>query len=218
MAKLKWKGGALLAPMPPVMVSCGDMERSNIITIAWTGIINTIPPKTYISVRPSRHSYNMIKEKGEFVINLTPASLIKSADYCGIYTGAKVDKFAKCGLTKEEANEVGCPMIAESPLSLECKVTEIVKIGTHDMFLADIVAVDVDETLLDKNGKLDLGRANLAAFAHGEYYELGKKIGRFGFSAEKEKGKSSKKTQIKIKSESNLLSLLVCFGLIICRM
>jgi len=194
MAKLKWKGGALLAPMPPVMVSCGDMERSNIITIAWTGIINTIPPKTYISVRPSRHSYNMIKEKGEFVINLTPASLIKSADYCGIYTGAKVDKFAKCGLTKEEANEVGCPMIAESPLSLECKVTEIVKIGTHDMFLADIVAVDVDETLLDKNGKLDLGRANLAAFAHGEYYELGKKIGRFGFTAvKKKKGSQAKK-------------------------
>ena len=194
MAKLKWKGGALLAPMPPVMVSCGDMENSNIITIAWTGIINTIPPKTYISVRPSRHSYNMIKESGEFVINLTPANLIKSADYCGIYTGAKVDKFAKCSLTKEEANEVACPLIAESPLSLECKLTEIIPIGTHDMFLADIVAVDVDEKLLDKNGKLDLGRANLAAFAHGEYYELGKKIGRFGFSAvKKKKGRPTKK-------------------------
>ena len=194
MAKLKWKGGALLAPMPPVMVSCGDMENSNIITIAWTGIINTIPPKTYISVRPSRHSYNIIKESGEFVINLTPASLIKSADYCGIYTGAKVDKFAKCGLTKEAANEVSCPVIAESPLSLECKVTEIIKIGTHDMFLADIVAVDVDEKLLDKNGKLDLARANLAAFAHGEYYELGKKIGKFGFSAvKKKKGSAPKK-------------------------
>jgi len=194
MAKLKWKGGALLAPMPPVMVSCGDMENSNIITIAWTGIINTIPPKTYISVRPSRHSYNIIKESGEFVINLTPASLIKSADYCGIYTGAKVDKFAKCGLTREAANEVSCPVIAESPLSLECKVTEIIKIGTHDMFLADIVAVDVDEKLLDKNGKLDLARANLAAFAHGEYYELGKKIGKFGFSAvKKKKGNPAKK-------------------------
>ncbi len=194
MAKQKWKGGALLAPMPPVMVSCGDMEKSNIITIAWTGIINTIPPKTYISVRPSRHSYNIIKESGEFVINLTPASLIKKADYCGIYTGAKVDKFAKCGLTKEAANEISCPLIAESPLSLECKVTEIIKIGTHDMFLADIVAVDVDEALLDKNGKLDLGRANLAAFAHGEYYELGKKIGKFGFSAvKKKKGSTQKK-------------------------
>ena len=99
MAKMKWRGGALIAPLPPVMVSCGDMEKSNIITVAWTGIINTMPPKTYISVRPSRHSYNIIKESGEFVLNLTPSKLIKSADYCGIYTGAKVDKFAKCSLT-----------------------------------------------------------------------------------------------------------------------
>lgn len=187
MSKIKWKGGALIAPLPPVMVSCGDMEKSNIMTVAWTGIINTIPPKTYISVRPSRYSYNIIKESGEFVINLTPSKIIKAADYCGIYTGAKVDKFAKCNLHKEEANEVKCPLIAESPLSLECKVTEIVPIGTHDMFLADIVAVDVDDSLLDKDGRLDLARAGLAAFAHGEYFELGKKIGKFGFSTNKKK-------------------------------
>ena len=187
MSKIKWKGGALIAPLPPVMVSCGSMEKSNIITVAWTGIINTIPPKTYISVRPSRHSYNIIKESGEFVLNLTPSSLIKSADYCGIYTGAKVDKFAKCNLTKEAATEVSCPLIAESPMSIECKVTEIIPLGTHDMFMADIVAVNVDESLLDKNGKLDLARAGLAAFAHGEYFELGKKIGYFGFSAAKKK-------------------------------
>ena len=187
MSKIKWKGGALIAPLPPVMVSCGDMEKSNIMTVAWTGIINTIPPKTYISVRPSRYSYNIIKESGEFVINLTPAKIIKAADYCGIYTGAKVDKFAKCNLHKEEANEVKCPLIAESPLSLECRVTEIVPIGTHDMFLADIVAVDVDDSLLDKEGRLDLARASLAAFAHGEYFELGKKIGKFGFSTNKKK-------------------------------
>lgn len=187
MAKIKWKGGALIAPLPPVMVSCGDMEKSNIITVAWTGIINTIPPKTYISVRPSRHSYNIIKESGEFVLNLTPSKLIRSADYCGIYTGAKVDKFAKCGLTKEKSSGVSCPLIAECPLSLECKVTEVVELGTHDMFMADIVAVNVDDTLIDKNGKLDLGRAGLAAFAHGEYFELGKKIGRFGFSTDKKK-------------------------------
>ena len=192
MAKMKWKGGALIAPLPPVMVSCGNMERSNIITVAWTGIINTIPPKTYISVRPSRYSYNIIKESGEFVLNLTPSKLIKSADYCGIYTGAKVEKFAKCNLTKEEANEVACPLIGESPLSLECKVSEIISLGTHDMFLADIVAVDVDESLLDKNGKLDLSRAGLAAFAHGEYFELGKRIGRFGFSAVKKKKGNAK--------------------------
>ncbi len=190
MSKIKWKGGALIAPVPPVMVSCGDMDKSNILTIAWTGIINTIPPKTYISVRPSRHSYNMIKESGEFVINLTPSKLIKQADYCGIFTGAKVDKFAKCNLTKENASEVACPIIGECPMSLECKVTEIVPLGTHDMFLADIVAVDVDESLLDKNGKLDLSRAGLAAFAHGEYFELGKKIGQFGFSAVKKKKRS----------------------------
>lgn len=187
MSKIKWRGGALIAPLPPVMVTSGDMEKSNIMTVAWTGIINTIPAKTYISVRQKRHSYNIIKESGEFVINLTPASLIKAADYCGIYTGAKVDKFAKCNLTREAATEVKCPLIAESPLSLECKVTEIIPLGSHDMFLADIVAVDVDESLLDKDGKLHLDRAGLAAFAHGEYFELGKKIGKFGFSATKKK-------------------------------
>lgn len=187
MAKIKWKGGALIAPLPPVMVSCGDMEKSNILTVAWTGITNTIPPKTYISVRPSRYSYDIIKKSGEFVLNLTPSKLIRSADYCGIYTGAKVDKFAKCSLTKEKASEVACPLIAECPLSLECRVTEIIPLGTHDMFMADIVAVNVDDTLIDKNGKLDLARAGLAAFAHGEYFELGKKIGQFGFSTNKKK-------------------------------
>ena len=185
MSKIKWKGGALIAPLPPVMVSCGDMEKSNIMTVAWTGIINTIPPKTYISVRPSRYSYNIIKESGEFVINLTPAKIIKAADYCGIYTGAKVDKFAKCNLNKEEANEVKCPLIAESPLSLECKVTDITPLGSHDMFMADIVAVNVDDSLLDAKGKLHLERAGLTAYAHGEYFELGRKIGYFGFSADK---------------------------------
>ncbi len=202
MSKVKWKGGALIAPLPPVMVSCGNMEKSNILTVAWTGIINTIPPKTYISVRPSRYSYNIIKESGEFVLNLTPSRLIRSADYCGIFTGAKVDKFAKCNLTKEMASEVACPLIGESPLSLECKVTEIMPLGTHDMFLADIVAVDVDECLLDKNGKLDLSRAGLAAFAHGEYFELGKKIGQFGFSAvKKKKGSGNHKNVGKPKSK-----------------
>ena len=197
MSKVKWKGGALIAPLPPVMVSCGDMEKSNIITVAWTGITNTVPPKTYISVRPTRHSYKIIKESGEFVLNLTPANLIKYADYCGIYTGAKVDKFAKCNLTKEAATEVACPIIAESPLSIECRVTDIIQLGSHDMFMADIVAVNVDEKLIDKNGKLDLSKAGLAAFAHGEYFELGKKIGYFGFSTAKKKkgkGRSRQKT------------------------
>lgn len=191
MAKIKWKGGALLAPVPPVMVSCGNIEKgnANIMTVAWTGIVNTIPPKTYISVRPSRHSYGIIKESGEFVLNLTTSSLIKSADYCGIYTGAKVNKFEKCRLTAEKASEVDCPIIAESPLSIECRVTDIIPMGTHDMFLADIVAVDVDESIIDEKGKLRLDKAKLAAFAHGEYYELGRKLGEFGFSARKKQNK-----------------------------
>jgi len=185
MGKKAWRGGALTAPVPPCMVSCGEGESANIITVAWTGIINTVPPKTYISIRPSRHSYGIIKESGEFCVNLTPAHLIKAADFCGMYTGKKVDKFSRCGLTKGEARSVSCPIIEECPLTLECKVTDIIPLGSHHMFLADIVGVDVDETLIDGNGKLRLDKADLAAFAHGEYFELGKKIGTFGFSAKK---------------------------------
>ena len=195
MKKTVWKGEALIAPVPPCMVSCGEGEKANIITVAWTGIINTVPPKTYISVRPTRHSYGLIKESGEFVINLTPASLVRAADGCGVYTGAKVDKFKRFGLTKEEASELGCPLIAESPLSLECRVCDIIPLGSHDMFLADVVAVDVDESLIDEKGKLRLDKAGLAAFAHGDYFELGKKIGSFGFSVKKKnKRKPTNKT------------------------
>ena len=189
MAKKTLKGGALVCPLPPTMVSCGDMESSNIITIGWTGILNTVPPKTYISVRPTRHSYNIIKESGEFVINLTPAALVKEADYCGIYTGKKVDKFAKCKLTKEQATALSCPMIAECPVSIECKVTDIVPLGSHDMFMADIVAVNVAEELFDKNGKFHLEKADLIAYAHGEYFTLGKRLGNIGFSTNKKKKK-----------------------------
>ena len=185
MAKMTWKGSALLAPLPPVMVTCGDMENSNIITVAWAGIINTHPPKVSISVRPNRHSYGMIKERGEFVINLTPARLIRAADYCGMYTGAKVDKFKETGLHKEAAQTVAAPLIAECPLSLECKVTDILPQGTHDLFLAEVTTVNVDESLLDDKGKLCMERADLAAFAHGEYFSLGKSLGLFGFSAVK---------------------------------
>ena len=197
MAKRTLKGGALVCPLPPTMVSCGDMENSNIITIGWTGILNTVPPKTYISVRPTRHSYNMIKESGEFVINLTPAQLVKEADYCGIYTGKKVNKFEKCKLTKEEASVVSCPMIAECPVSIECRVTEIIPLGSHDMFMADIVAVNVDEELFDKEDKMRLDKAGLVAYAHGEYFELGKRIGKFGFSTNKKKKNNSVKSREK---------------------
>ena len=187
MAKITWKGSALLAPVPPVMVTCGDMENSNIITVGWTGIINTHPPRVSIAVRPTRHSYQIIKDSGEFVIHLTPASLIRECDYCGIFTGAKVDKFEKTGLHKAPASAVACPLIEECPLALECKVIDILPQGTHDLFLAEVVAVDVDDSRLDENGKLCMDRAGLAAYAHGEYFELGKKIGTFGFSATKNK-------------------------------
>ena len=185
MSKQKWKGGALLAPVPPAMVSCGTIEKPNVLTIAWTGIINTQPPKTYISVRPSRHSYNLIKESGEFVINLTTRELVRAADYCGVHSGAHKDKFKVCSLTAEPSNEVGAPSIAESPVSLECKVFDIIELGTHHMFLADIVSVGVDEKYIDEDGKLRLDKCGLAAYAHGDYFELGKKIGSFGFSVKK---------------------------------
>ena len=189
MAKIQWKGGALLAPVPPVLVTVGDMEKANVFTVAWTGIINTIPPKTYISVRPSRYSYDFIKETGEFTINLTPSSLIAAADWCGVHTGRKVDKFEKWHLTKVPASQVSAPLIDECPLSLECRVFDCISLGTHDMFLADIVAVDVNEELLDREGRLHLERASLAAFAHGEYFKLGESLGKFGFSVKKKKKK-----------------------------
>ncbi len=187
MSKINWKGGALLAPVPPVMVTVGNSEKSNIFTVAWTGLINTQPPKTYISVRPSRYSYDFIKESGEFVINLTPSSLIRAADWCGIHTGRKVNKWERMGLTPESASEVSVPLIAECPLALECRVFDTVELGTHHMFLADIVAVDVEEELIDEEGRLCLERAGLAAFAHGEYFALGKSLGKFGFSVKKKK-------------------------------
>ena len=133
--------------------------------------------------------YNIIKESGEFVINLTPARLVKEADYCGIYTGKKVNKFEKCKLTKVKGTQVNCPMIEECPISIECKVTDVIPLGSHDMFMADIVAINVDEELFDKEGKMHFEKAGLIAYAHGEYYELGKKIGRFGFSTDKKKKK-----------------------------
>ena len=187
MSKQKWEGGTLLAPVPPVMVSCGDGEKSNILTIAWTGIVNSTPPKTYISVRPQRYSYEIIRRTREFMINLTSHQLLRAADYCGIFTGAKVDKFSKCGLTKEFAESFACPMIAESPLSLACRVTDIIPMGSHDMFLADIEVVFVREDLIDEAGKMRLGKAGLVAYSHGEYFALGKRLGKFGFSAKKKR-------------------------------
>ena len=187
MAKVKWRGGAMLAPVPPTMVTCSHGGKDNVFTVAWTGITNTIPAKTYISVRPSRHSYKLIKESGEFAINLTTTSLVRAADFCGVHTGAKIDKFERCQLSKEPAGEIGCPILSDSPLVLECRVTDVIPLGSHDMFLADILAVYVEDRLLDESGKLHLEKADLCAYAHGDYYALGKILGHFGFSAAKKK-------------------------------
>ena len=192
MAKVTWRGGALLAPLPAVLVSCGSSDKPNLITVAWTGITNTVPPKTYISVRPGRHSYGLLKENCEFVINLPTAAMARAVDFCGMYTGKKVDKFAKTGLTPEPSREVSVPSVKECPISLECRVTDTVSLGSHEMFLADILCVNVDEACINKNGRLDIARAELMAFAHGEYFALGKRLGKFGFSAVKKKKHSQK--------------------------
>ncbi|MBQ4120464.1 MAG: flavin reductase family protein [Clostridia bacterium] len=187
MEKVSWKGGALLAPLPAVMVSSGTLEKPNVMTVAWTGIINTQPSKTYISVRKSRYSYDLIKNSGSFVINLVPSTLVKACDFCGVRSGRDIDKFKFCNLTAEASFSVDAPSIAECPLSLECRVSEIIELGSHDMFLADIVSVAVKKDLIDQNGRLALEKAGLLAYVHGEYFTLGKKIGSFGYSVKKKR-------------------------------
>ncbi len=195
MSKVKWKGGALLSPVPAVLVSCGNEDNANLITVAWTGIVCTQPPKLYISVRPERHSYKIIEESGEFCVNLPNTSIVKALDYCGVKSGRDLDKFKQTGLTKENSFEVGCVSVAECPLTLECRVEQKIPLGSHDMFIADIVAVAADESLIDENGRLMLERADLLAYAHGDYFSLGKKIGDFGFSVRKKKAVQKRKNR-----------------------
>ena len=186
--KVRSKAGPLLAPVPSVMVSCGSMEESNIITIAWTGIINSDPPMTYISVQPKRYSHDIIEKSGEFVINLVPSALAKAMDFCGVRSGRDVDKFSSQGLTREEAETVAAPMIAESPVNLECRVKDIVRMPTHDMFMAEITAVHVDERYVDEKGAYNFDAMDLVAFNHGKYYRLStEELGFFGFSVMKPK-------------------------------
>ena len=186
--------GVLTAPVPPVMVTVGDMENSNIITIGWTGILATKPPKTYISVRPERHSYGILKERGEFVINLASRNLAYETDFAGIYSGKNVDKFKKLGLTKLKSEKVACPTIAECPVAIECRVSEVLPMGTHDVFVADILSVSCRQDIVDADGKADFSLANLLAYAHGEYYALGDRLGKIGFSTDK-KGDENKKPE-----------------------
>jgi len=187
MSKVVWKPGTFLYPIPAVMVSCGTMEKSNIITVAWTGIINTDPAMVYISVRPSRYSYEIIKNQGEFVINLTTKDLAKATDWCGCRSGKDYDKFKEMNLTKEKANFVKCPMIKESPVSVECKVKEIRELGTHHMFVAEVLSIDSDDKYIDEKGAFDISKCGLISYANGGYYTQGEKLGKFGFSVKKKK-------------------------------
>ncbi len=205
MARRHFSGGALTAPVPPVLVTVGNEKEANIITIGWTGILATHPPRTYISVRPERHSYEMLRLGKEFVINLASASLVKKVDYCGIFTGAKVDKFEKCGFTKEKSREVAPPTIAECPIALECRVAEVIPMGTHDVFIADIVSVSCDESVLDEKGKICFDKADLLAYAHGEYFKLGEVLDKFGFSASKNKPAARKNAQSKEQAKEKAL-------------
>ena len=192
-AKKVWKPGTFVYPIPAALVTSGDMEKSNILTVAWTGILNTNPAIVYISVRPERYSYNLIKETGEFVINLTNKDLAYATDWCGVRSGAKFDKFKEMKLTKEKANFVKAPLIKESPVSIECKVIEEKTYGSHTTFIAEVLSIDADEKYIDEKGAFDISKCELIAYANGGYYLLGKKIGKFGYSVEKKKTKQRRK-------------------------
>lgn len=191
MEKINCKAGTLLAPVPAVLVSCGSLEKPNALTIAWTGIVNSQPPMTYISVRKSRFSHALIKESGEFVINLVNAELLRAADFCGVRSGRDVDKFALCALKAAASEKVSAPSIESAPVSLECRVTEVLELGSHDMFLAEIVNVRVDASLVEESGRIAYEKAGLVAYSHGEYFALGKKLGKFGYSVEKKRRKGA---------------------------
>ncbi len=208
MSKDTWKPGTMVYPVPAAMITCGDMTESNIITIAWTGTVCTNPAMTYISVRKKRYSYDLIKNSGEFVINLTTQSLVYATDYCGVKSGRDIDKFQQMKLTKEKATQVAAPLIAESPVNIECKVKDIIPLGSHDMFLAEVVAVNIDPQYLDDTGKFRLDLAGIMAYSHGAYYQLGKQLGTFGYSVKKKKNKrkndSHKKTRRSRKTPRKL--------------
>lgn len=195
MSKLKWKAGTMIYPAPAVMVSCGHKsEDFNIITIAWTGTINSKPPMCYISVRPERYSYDIIKKTGDFVINLTTEELAEATDWAGVRSGRDYDKFKELNLTAAKASVVKSPIIKEAPISIECKVKDIITLGSHDMFIAEVVAVLADEKYLDeKTGEFQLDKSGLMAYSHGKYYEIGKIIGKFGFAVKDTKRIKGKK-------------------------
>ena len=194
MGKLDFKPGNMLYPLPAVMVSVRDKEgNDNIITVAWTGTVCTNTPMLYISVRPERHSYKALHETGEFVVNLTTEKIAKATDFCGVRSGRDMDKFEQTGLIKGEAKKINAPVIEDSPVNIECRVKKIMPLGSHDMFLAEVVGVTVDDKYMDEKGKFNLNRSGLIAYSHGEYFELGKKIGKFGYSVQKPGRKKKKR-------------------------
>lgn len=190
MEKVSWKGGTLLSPVPAVLVSCGTVEKPTALTVAWTGIVSSDPPRMYISVRPERHSYGIIKESGEFAVNMLPSTLVRALDYCGIKSGRNEDKLTAKKLIAEPCTKISAPQIEQSRITLECKVFDVIPQGTHDIFLADILAVNIDKSLLDDRGRLKIEQAGLMAYAHGTYFALGKKVGTFGFSCKQKRTKN----------------------------
>ena len=198
MGKDIWKPGTVIYPVPAVMVSCGTMEQKNIITVAWTGTVNSDPAMTYVSIRPSRHSYNIIKETGEFVINLVNKRLVRATDYCGVKSGRDVDKFKETRLTPQASRYVKAPGVEESPVNIECKVVEVKELGSHDMFIAKVMGVTIDNQYMDDRGKFNLNASGLVSYSHGEYFGIGKKQGTFGWSVKKK----SKTPNIKTKNRS----------------
>lgn len=184
--KQVWKAGTMVYPLPAVLVSCGDAAVSNLITVAWTGTICTNPAMLYISVRPERHSYEMIRSSMEFTINLTTADMARATDWCGVRSGAEYDKWAETGLTRADGVAVACPSVMESPLSIECRVKEIMHLGSHDMFIAEVLDVLADDKYIDpETGAFDLAASGIIAYCHGAYFALGEMLGKFGFSVKK---------------------------------
>lgn len=187
------KPGNFLYPVPAVMVSCMDQEKKpNIITIAWTGTVCSDPPMVSISVRKSRYSYNLIKESGEFVLNLTTRKLAKAVDFCGVRSGRELDKFESCGLHPQKSSVIECPLIAESPVNIECRLKQVIELGSHDLFLAEVVAVDVDSAYIDEKGSFHMDEVDLIAYSHGSYQALGQVLGTFGYSVRKKEAKAKK--------------------------
>ena len=194
MGKQSWKPGNMLNPVPAVMVSVADREgRPNIITVAWAGTVCTNPPMVSISVRPSRYSYDIIRETGEFVINLTTEKLTRACDYCGVVSGRDVDKFAKTGLTPMAVEGVRAPAIAESPVNIACRVKETRALGSHTMFIAEVVGVTADDAFMDETGRFHINDTGLIMYSHGEYFGMGRRLGKFGYSVQKKRGKNAKK-------------------------